>query len=199
MSHPAARLSSWLIAVVALQYLDWPALGGLATAIGLAGQGVRRRWWTLVRRARWLLLTLWLILAYGTPGDAWRNLPWAPTEAGVYEASLHAVRLAIMLGSLGWLFESLPMDRLMAGLWALVQPLRHFGIDADRIVVRLALVFDYLEKAPPKGTWRHLLDESRHAEGGLDVVRVELPRWKAADTGLVLGVGLLMGLGVWLP
>lgn len=199
MSHPAARLLSWLIAIVALQYLGWPVLGCFALAIGLAGKGVRRRWWVLVRRARWLLLTLWLILAYGTPGDAWRDLPWAPTEAGIYEASLHALRLVVMLGSLAWLFEALPRDRLMAGLWSLIQPLRRFGVDADRIVVRLALVFDYLEKAPPKGTWRHLLDEPQHGEGGLDVVRIELPRWRPADTGLVLGVGLIMGLGVWLP
>lgn len=199
MSHPAARLLSWLIAIVALQYLDWPALIGLALAIGLAGQGTRQRWWTLVRRARFLLLTLWLILAYGTPGDAWRDIPWAPTEAGIHEASLHAVRLAVMLGSLGWLFEVLPRDRLMAGLWALVRPLRRLGADADRVVVRLFLVFDYLEKAPPKGSWRHLLDESRHGEGGLDVVRIELPRWAPADTGLVLATALVMAMGIWLP
>jgi hypothetical protein len=199
MSHPAACLLSWLIAIVALQYLDWPALACLAAAIALAGKGVGRRWWVLVRRARFLLLSLWLILAYGTPGDAWRDLPWAPTEPGLHEASIHAVRLVLMLGSLGWLFEILPRERLMAGLWSLVHSLRRFGVDADRIVVRLALVFDYLEKAPPKGTWRHLLDESRHQGGGLNVVRIELPRWRLLDTGLVLGVGLIMGIGVWLP
>lgn len=199
MSHPAARLLSWLTAIVALQYLGWLALAGFALAIALAGSGVRRRWWVLVRRARWLLLTLWLILAYGTPGDAWLDLPWAPTEAGLYEASLHAVRLILMLGSLGWLFEALPRDRLMAGLWSLVQPLRRLRVDGDRVVVRLALVFDYLEKAPPKGAWRHLLDEAGYGEGGPDVVRIELPRWSGSDTALVAGVALAMGLGVWLP
>lgn len=198
MSHPAASLLCWLITIVALQYLAWPALLAIALAIALAGTGARRRWWTLLRRARWLLLTLWLILAYGTPGEAWHNLPWAPTEAGMYEASLHALRLVIMLGALAWLFDRLPRERLMAGLWALIQPLCRFRVDADRLVVRLALVFDYLEKAPPKGSWRHLLDESQHAAGGLDVVRIELPRWKAGDTGALLGIVLVMAAGVWL-
>src|SRR5690242_17914051 len=105
--HPAARLLSWLIAIVALQYLAWPELSVIAFAIAMAGTGVRGRWWTLVRRARWLLLTLWLILAYGTPGEAWHDLPWAPTEAGLYESSMHAARLAIMLGALAWLFDRL--------------------------------------------------------------------------------------------
>lgn len=199
MAHPAACLLSWLIAVVALQYLEWPAQVCFALAIFLAGQGARGRWWTLVRRARFLLLTLWLILAYGTPGDAWRDLPWAPTDAGIYEANLHGARLVLMLGSLGWLFDALPRDRLMAGLWALVQPLGRFRIDADRIVVRLALVFDYLETAPPKGAWRHLLDETKHVSGGLDRVRIELPAWRPVDTGVLLGAALIMGAGVWLP
>ncbi|HZX32354.1 MAG TPA: hypothetical protein VFF03_13465 [Rhodocyclaceae bacterium] len=198
MSHPAARLLFWLIAIVALQYLDWAALGVFALVLGLSGQGVRRRWWVLVRRARFLLLTLWLILAYGTPGDVWRDLPWAPTEAGIYEATIHAVRLMVMLGSLGWLFESLPKERLMAGLWSLVQPLRRIRIDADRIVVRLALVFDYVEKAPPKGSWRHLLDESGHGEAGLDKVRIELPAWGLIDTLSLVGLGVVMAAGVWL-
>lgn len=197
MSHPAACLLSWLIATVALQYLGWSGLLALALVTALAGKGARRRWWTLLRRARWLLLTLWLILAYGTPGEAWRNLPWAPTEAGLYEASLHAVRLAVMLGLLAWLFQALPRGRLMAGLWVLVQPLRWLHIDADRLVVRLALVFDYLEKAPPKGSWRHLLDEHPWAAGGLDVVRIELPRWRPRDTGLVAGAAFVMLAGVW--
>lgn len=198
MSHPSARLLFWLLAIVALQYLDWAALGVFALVLGFTGQGVRRRWWVLVRRARFLLLTLWLILAYGTPGDAWRDLPWAPTEAGIYEATIHAVRLMVMLGSLGWLFESLPKERLMAGLWSLVQPLRYIRVDADRIVVRLALVFDYVEKAPPRGSWRRLLDESGHGEAGPDRVRIELPAWRAIDTLSLVGLGIVMAAGVWL-
>lgn len=197
MSHPGARLLSWLIAIVALQYFDWPALFALALAIALAGAGVRCRWWPLLRRARWLLLTLWLILAYGTAGEAWHDLPWAPTEAGIHEATLHAARLAAMLGALAWLFERLPRERLMAGLWAVCRPLRAGRIDADRLVVRLALVFDYLEHAPPRGTWRHLLDQPQHAGSGLDVVRVELPAWKHRDTAWLAGVVIVMAAAVW--
>lgn len=198
LTHPAACLLSWFIVVVALPSLSWPALFILAIALALSGQGVRRRGWVLVRRARWLLLTLGAILAYGTPGEAWLDLPWAPTETGMHEASLHAVRLVLMLGLLAGLFEILPRERLMAGLWAVLQPLRAWRIDADRLVVRLSLVFDYLEKAPPRGSWRHLLDESREVDGEVAVVRIELPRWRPQDTSLLAGTVLTMAGVVWL-
>ena len=196
--HPAACLLSWLIVVITLQYLSWSVLLGLLVVIALAGRAVVRRWAVLARRARWLLLTLWFILAYGTPGEAWLDLAWAPTEAGTQEASLQAVRLVIMLGLLAWLFETLPRQRLMAGLWALVRPLRSLGIDADRVVVRLALVFDYLEKAPPRGSWRHLIDDARPVAGEMDVVRIELPAWRRRDAGLVAAVTLIFSGLAWL-
>lgn len=198
MTHPAACLLSWLIAVIAQQYLPWSAQLGLVAVIALAGRAVARRWLMLARRARWLLLTLWLILAYGTPGEAWLDQPWAPTEAGIHEASLHAIRIVVMLGLLAWLFEALPRQRLMAGLWAVARPLRRLGVDADRVVVRLALVFDYLEKAPPRGTWRHLLDDSRYIGNEMGVIRIELPAWRRRDAGLVAGTALVFSGLVWL-
>lgn len=195
--HPAASLLSWLIAIVALQFLSWPGLAVLAAATLAAGGGVRRHWLLLARRARWLLLTLWLVLAFGTPGDAWLGIPWAPTEAGFHDSTLHAFRLLVMLGMLAWLFDRLPRRRLMAGLWALVRPWQRVGVAADRLVVRLALVFDYLEKSPPKGSWRHLLDDDgAHAlDEGLDSVCIELPGWRPADSARVVGVLLLMVAG----
>lgn len=198
MPHPAARLLSWLLIVLALQFFAWPALLVAALGFAVLGGEVRRRWWVLVRRARWLLLSLGLILAYGTPGDAWLDLAWAPTAAGLREAGLHAARLVVMLGALAWLFSSLPRERLMAGLWALLRPLGRLQLAADRLVVRLALVFTYLENSPPRASWQHLLAERGHDTAGMDVVRIELPRWQEADSAWVLGTALLMGAALWL-
>ena len=198
MSHPAVPLLSWLSVVIALQFLGGAPLLCLLLLTALLGGGVRRRWWKLLRRARWLLLTLWLILAYGTPGDAWQALSWAPTEAGIYEATLHAARLVAMLGALAALFDRLPRLQLMAALWAFLRPLGALRIEAERLVVRMALVFDYLDKAPPRQSWRHLLDESKPADDGLKLVRIELPLWSAADSGMVVGVAAIMATAVWL-
>ena len=198
MLHPAACLLSWLIMLAALQFLAWPALLAIGTLLALAGGDVRRRWWRLLRRARWLLLSLWLILAYGSPGEALFDLPWAPTDAGAIDAGLHVLRLVLMLGSLAWLFERLPQDRLLAGLWVVARPLGALGLDVNRLVVRLSLVFDLVQEAPRKGSWRQFLDEPPSGVDGAATVRLELPLWRMPDSGLLLGVALLLAAACWL-
>lgn len=197
--HPAACLLAWLITVAALQFQGpIPLLAGLGLLGFLGGVKVLWRWLHLLRRARWLLLTLALVLAYGTPGEAWLDQAWAPTGAGLYEAALHLLRLVAMLGALAWLFEKLSRADLMAGLWALLSPLAAWGIAADRMVVRLALVLDYVDRAPPKGSWRHLLDEAPGEVAGPDRVSLADPAWRAADAALVAVVAIGMGVGAWL-
>lgn len=176
---------------VAVQFFGWVALAVAAVIAILSGRAVRRRWFKLVLRAKWLLLTLWFVLAYGTPGDIWQGLGWAPSVEGIEAATLHALRLVVLLGSLGWLFETLPHIRFVSGLWTLARPFRPLGVDADRSVARLALVFEYLEQAPPRGTWRHFLDLPEQTTGTLETVRLDVPLWKRADTGF-LGLTMLM-------
>ena len=198
--HPAACLLSWFVLLVAVQFQSWSALLVVAVGIGLAGAEVCRRWWRLVRRARWLLLSLGLILAYGTPGEALFDLDWAPTYEGGMEAILHMFRLVLLLGSLAWLFERATREDLLAGLWYGVRPLRRWGLDAERGVVRLALVMDILQEAPKPGNWRQLLEEP--AIAGTDAaarVNIAAPVWRRADTmGVALLVAAMVGMH-WLP
>lgn len=190
--HPAAPLLAWLAATIAVQFVGWAGLLVLAGALVLAGTAVRRRWWCLVRRARWLLLTLGLILAYATPGEALIDAVWSPTDAGIEAAGLHGLRLGLMLGLLAWLFERLDRTRLVAGLWAAAQPGKAFGVAADRAVVRLALVFDYLEKEPPRGSWRQVLQDHGGDREGPEVIRLDLAPWNSADSRWLAGCGLLL-------
>ncbi len=191
MFHPAACLLAWLSFAVAVQFFGWTALAVAAILVAVAGRGVRERWYKLTFRAKWLLFTLWLVLAYGTPGDLWQGQGWAPTIEGIEAATLHAVRLLVLLGSLAWLFELLPHIRFVSGLWSLARPLRPLGVDADRSVARLALVFEYLEQAPPKGTWRHFLDLPEQETGTLEMIRLDVPRWKMMDSGF-LGLAMIL-------
>ncbi len=194
--HPAAALLITLAFMTTLQWLAWPLLPVIGGALLLTGKPVMGRWWNLLRRSRWLLLTLWLILSYGTPGDAWLGLAWAPTEAGLDDASWHVVRLALMLGVLSWLLAYLSREQLMCGLWFLLSPLMRFGVDVRAAVVRVFLVLLHVEAAPPAGTWRHLLDESAMPAGGESVVSLALPRWQSRDTVLLFGVLVFLSLGV---
>ncbi len=199
MFHPASYLISWFVFALGLQFLDWQALGWVALLTLVLGGRVIARWGRLVWRAKWLLLTLLIVLAYGTPGYLWHGLAWAPSIEGLEVAALHILRLILLLGSLAYLFERLPHRDFMVGLWVLVRPFRFLGLDADRSVARLALVFDYLEHAPPKGSWRHFLEPQ--PEGGriFENLRLEIPRWRMADALLLLAIIAALTLLLFLP
>lgn len=183
--HPAACLTAWLGFAVAAQFFGWHSLALTATLLLFTGHGVRSRWWRLLLRAKWLLLTLWLVLAYGTPGDLWLGQTWAPSIDGVDAASLHAARLLILLGSLSWLFQTLSHASFIAALWVLARPFAR-TTRVDRSVARLSLVFDYLEHAPPKGSWRHFLELPSDEERMLETLQLAVPRWRGQDSLFLL-------------
>ena len=197
--HPSTALLITLIAIVAIQFIG---LAGLVTVFVLQLLAVRHSfadWWRLVRRMRWLLLSVWLILAYGVPGDAVFEVSWMPTHEGVREATLHVARLILMLGCLAWLFSSLGKQGLLIALHGLLHPLTRLGIDSERLVVRLSLVMQNLQNELPKGAWRKMLDGNAVLGDGPETLRVTtLPR-RAVDYYVFLGVlglsCLLMALG----
>ena len=192
--HPTTALIAWLAAVLATQFLAYAGLGLLVVGLLLARPTLWRAWLAYVGRGRWLLLSLWLILAYNTPGEALADLPWAPTYEGLAEASLQASRLIAMLGCLAWLFDHLGRDGLVSALWGLLRPLQGLGLDSARLVVRLSLVLENLQATPGKGAWKKMLAGDPDFAGGPDVLHLSQPLWAARDTLLVAAsAALLLG------
>ena len=192
--HPSAALLLWLAGIVAIQYLGYPGLGLMLVVAVLSTPAICRPWLGYARRARWLLLSLWLIVAFNTPGEALRDFSWAPTYEGMAEANLQAVRLLAMLALLAWLFVRLGRDGLLGGLWGLLHPLRSLGLDTGRLVIRLSLVLENLQTEHEKGAWKKMLVGEARFVDGPDSVRLAMPRWKAADT-LLLSIIALTALG----
>jgi energy-coupling factor transporter transmembrane protein EcfT len=180
--HPSIFLLAWLATVLAVQFLGYPGLAIVALAILLSAPGARLPWLTYARRARWLLVMLWLILAYNTPGEAMQDLAWAPTYEGTAEANLQAARLLVMLGSLAWLFNRLGREGLVGALWALLLPLAKLGLDSERLVVRLSLVLENLQLPPKKGAWKKMLDDEPDYAVGPKVLHFSQSAWRTADT-----------------
>lgn len=146
--HPASLLLAWLSLALALQCLALPLLLALAAAVfplalWLAGTRLR----LLLRRARWLLLSVVVLFALATPGAA---LPGTAgtlgiTAAGAELAAAHTLRLTLLLGLLAMLLERLGIPALIAGLYALLAPL---GASRRRsqMALRLLLVLEYVEQ-----------------------------------------------------
>lgn len=188
--HPAHRLCCWLLAVIAIQCLAGvPLLLVLAAAL-LLGRAILARWLRLLRRACWLLLTLLLVVAWGVAGEpVWElgALP-APTYEGLSEAAHQLGRLVLVLAAVAALLETTPINRLMSGAHVLLRPLRCFGLQVDRAVVRLALALHYAEQAPV-GDWKRLLLPVEPS--GPQTVHLVLPSPRARDWLILLAATLL--------
>lgn len=195
--HPSCALIVWLSAVLAAQSVT---CSGLAVLLALPlcwAPGAWRPWLAYVRRARWLLLALLLIMGYHTPGEAWLDQWWLPTFEGIEVGVKQIVRLLILLLWLAWLFVLQERQRLIGGLWWLLQSCRRFGLRVERLVVRLSLVLENIQAPPEPGAWRQMLHADARAQAGPESVSLVVPPWTLRDSVLV--VCCVAGLsGVWM-
>jgi energy-coupling factor transporter transmembrane protein EcfT len=155
--HPATRLAGWLALLIAVQCLSGPALPAACLAAPLSGGRVMRRGGRLIWRARGLLISLALILAWGIAGEPLWDGVLAPTHEGIAEALKHLGRLLLVLLTVAAFLENMPLADLLSATHALLAPVRRLGVDTDRGVVRLMLVLRYAETLPRPRDWRSLL------------------------------------------
>jgi energy-coupling factor transporter transmembrane protein EcfT len=192
--HPSSTLIAWLAAVISIQFMGYVGLGLFGLSLVLSVSLIARPWLDYVWRARWLLLMLWIILAYNTPGDALHDVAWAPTYQGLAEANLHLLRLVLVLGCLAWLFRRLSEDQLLSALWGVLLPLERLGVDAERLLVRLALVLENLQVPLEKGAWKKILAAQPDFPLGPGVMRLTQPAWHRVDAlGLIFVIALFVG------
>ncbi len=148
--HPAAVILLWVFLAVALQSLKTPPLlgaGALTCAIALVLAATR--FLTLLRRTRWIMISLLLIYGYVTPGEAlWNEAgAWSPTHEGLFDGALQLCRLVAALAGLSIVLRLLHRRQLVGGIHALAWPLQLLGLSRERIAVRLALTLHYAETA----------------------------------------------------
>ena len=156
--HPATRLIAWITLLIVVQCLSGSMLAVPFAALPLCGARIRRRGARLVWRARWLLLSLIVIFAWGGAGDPLWDGALAPTVEGCRDALTHAARLLLVLVTVAAFLEAMPLSDLLAATHVVLRPARRVGLDADRAVVRLMLVLRYVETLPRPRDWRVLLD-----------------------------------------
>lgn len=156
--HPATHLLIWLLVLVVVQCLSGAALlAGLFVPL-LLGRQVIQRGGKLVWRTRWLLVSLFVILAWGVAGEPLWPADYAPTVEGLQEAAKHLGRLLLVLMAVAAFLEKLSLPDLLAASHALLGPWHRLGLDPDRGVVRLMLVLRYAETLPRPRDWKTLLD-----------------------------------------
>ncbi|PKO84297.1 MAG: hypothetical protein CVU17_03885 [Betaproteobacteria bacterium HGW-Betaproteobacteria-11] len=172
--HPASLILLWLALLAATASHGGPllllvTLALVLAALVLAAPHLHR----LLRRSRWLLLTLFVLFAWMTPGTP---LPWLPgiSSEGLQLAAEHVLRLVLALATLALVLQILSPVALVAGIRSLLAPLAAFGLSRDRIAVRLALTLEEVERA--------------RGAAGVQGNILHLPQMRFGATDALLGV-----------
>ncbi|MDR0578117.1 MAG: energy-coupling factor transporter transmembrane protein EcfT [Candidatus Accumulibacter sp.] len=184
--HPATRLAAWLAVLVAVQSLDGAVLLAACLAAPLSGRRAMRPGGRLIWRARWLLVSLLLVFAWGVPGEPLWIGGLAPTREGVGEALKHSGRLLLVLIAVAAFLETMPLADLLAGARALLAPLRRLGVDTDRGIVRLTLALRYVETLPRPRDWKALLEIPETV--ACETIEIDHPPMRWIDGCLVAGL-----------
>ena len=201
--HPVAQIYLWTCLLVAVQMLQGQKLfliGGVLLLITIAC--CASRFFTLLRRTRWILISLFLIYAYASTGNPiWPDMgAFSPVDIGITNGLQQITRLLTILAGLTILLVSLSQAELVSGMYTMLNPLRYVGLSRERIAVRLALTLQYAESAVLKkaDNWQAMLvqslrpDESSAGVIELSVTKLTLYDWLllVTSTALILGMSL---------
>lgn len=201
--NPATKILLWIWLAIAVQGLGAVPLTLLSVALAaLLLAGCSTGALLMVRRARWLLLSLIAIYAFASPGDALFPAlgTFSPSLQGAQEGAMQAWRLVVLLLALGLLLRSCDRSSLLSGFYILMRPFRALGIDADRIAVRLWLTLQYAEQQPRRnmqGWWNELRSTLDPAPDAASEIALELPAFAWRDGFVLALAALLPGLAWW--
>lgn len=200
--HPAVQIVVWISLSLLAQGLRPMALLVLSAILfAWALRLCAVQLLSLLRRTRWILLSLLLIYAYTTPGVAlWAQLGMvSPTREGVLDGLLQLGRLLSVLSGLAILLALLSQTQLISGLYTLAYPLRWFGLSRERIAVRLALTLEYAETAmrDTASDWRATISGAlQPAATGATHIELRLQAFGLVDV-LLLAASAAVLIGAW--
>jgi len=155
----------------------------------------------MLKRSRWLMLTLVLVFSFATPGEylsVWPEV-FAPTYEGVRAGALQLIRLVIMLAGLTLLLGSTSREMLMGGIYTLLRPCSVLGVSAERFTARIWLTLDYVERDPVRNGqhWQMLEKfEEGSALPAMEKVVLSIPGIRRSD--VLIGVVLTLSIFWWI-
>lgn len=192
MLHPVTLLLSWLALALALQWLPLIWLLPISlTSVAAATLLAADRCFNLLRRSRWLFLSLAVLYFFATPGEYLAGMggDLGVTWEGLNLGGEQLTRLLAMLSSLALLHQVLGTAGLLGGFHWLLRPLPW----REKTVVRLMLALEYAELNRPV-SWREWLAPPETENGSqVDMLTLDLPNFRWLDRlMLILVLGLVL-------
>lgn len=196
--HPAVQLYVWVCLAIITHAVKDFVLITMAVVLFLMALSLDSiRFINMLRRTRWILMSILLIYAYATPGEAmWEPLGvFSPISAGVLEGWDQLLRLLIILSGLSILLSRLTQPQLLSGLYSMLLPLRLFGLSRERVAVRLALTLKYADSALQNqaDNWTENLEQllipGKFGPGSIDLQQIQ---YKNRDFLLLASVSAVL-------
>ena len=158
--HPVIRIAVFIILAGALSAgkINTLLLAAMAVAVVYGITANARLLFPalkMLRRMRWLFLSLFIIYCWFTPGTPLpfavpaTILTWLPTLEGIQEASIRIASLVTVVLAVNLLLQTTPREQLLGAIHWWTQPLRYIGIAHERLAIRMALVLETVPKMQP--------------------------------------------------
>lgn len=143
--HPGIKILSLILFAAGLPFASVVGLMGFSFVLGCAmlmgGSTQLQLALSILRRMRWLLLSLLVLYGWYTPGAPLIEFlgDWSPSAEGVRLGLIRIVSLLLIGLAVAWLLASTMMTDLIAGLIWFLAPGRWIGLPLDRLALRIAL------------------------------------------------------------
>ena len=200
--HPFVKVLLFFLLLLLAGIVDAQRLIALLLALSVLALKLQcKSFVTSLHRMRWFFLSIFLIYAFGTPGELLPQFPlsMAPSFEGLQLGLLQISRLVIALAALAMLLSTSSKSELMLALHMLLKPLGYLGCDVGRFSVRLLLTLNYVDEFASKikngFRLRHISDMYRELEvmPSVDVVNFEQKPFNLTDkVVMVLMLFILM-------
>jgi energy-coupling factor transport system permease protein len=202
--HPFVKILVLLLILLVAGIVDAALLVGILLLL-LCAMAIKLQFkifWFTLKRMRWLFFSIFLVYAFGTPGELVPLFPLsvAPSFEGFNLALLQITRLLVAIVALNVLFAITSKEELMLGLYMLLQPLKYIGLDVKKFSVRLLLTLNYVDEVAIKGkadfSFGHFNDIYSELEAMpiVDVVYFEKKSFNSIDKTVMVAMLFVFGL-----
>ncbi|WP_455210829.1 hypothetical protein [Kaarinaea lacus] len=152
--HPVIRIVTFLVFTLFVAFGGFPQLLFSLTALVLFylfAKSTPSLWsstWQMLKRMRWLFLSMLVIYLWFTPGQAVLGVlaDYSPTWQGVQMAVYRIGSLIVIVVAVNIVIKSTPREPIIGGLLWLLTPLRYVGLPHERLAVRIVLTFNMISE-----------------------------------------------------
>lgn len=194
MFQSSSLLLAWGLGILALQHLDLSGILQITALVWCAALWVDATLlFTMLRRVRWLLMSVVILFLWMTPGVFLTGVggDLGVTIEGALAALEHVSRLLAVIALLALLLSRMSHGEIVSGLYTLLAPLGVLGVNRRSMAVRLMLTLEYVSEKELPG-WLDLFQDG-HDQGNGGIVYLPRSRWQWGD-GLVWGGVFALGI-----